>query len=344
MGERWSIAKVSTPAAFLLVVVVGTVPSIAAGSNPSRPDPALAPIRALLNTPANSISLERAKLTIDHVVDPSIDNASVARQLGHWAKVVRDRLPASPTIRDKVVTLLSTLYGKGVWNGNHPFSYDLNDPLGRDFHNKLLATYLKTRSGNCTSMPILVAILAEKIGLTVALATGPQHMLVKFRDDQGNWLDIEATSGGVVDDSFYVRKLEIAPAALKNGIYLRPLTPREAVGAMLEPLMASYRRSAPQKVIGVAAMALQANPKDTSAMIYMADGYYDLFKQRYADRYPNPQDIPPADRQDAIRLSRMNPYWASHAEALGWEPETTADKAAYLQSIAHEKARREDQK
>lgn len=344
MGERWSIAKVSASAAFLLIAVVAAVPVLAATSNPSQPDPALAPIRALLGTPANNISLERAKLTIDHVVDPSIDNATVARQLDRWAQVVRERLPANPTIRDKVVTLLSTLYGKGAWNGDHPFSYDLNDPLGRDFHNKLLATYLKTRSGNCTSMPILVAILAEKIGLTVALATGPQHMLVKFRDDQGNWLDIEATSGGVVNDAFYMRKLEIAPTALKNGIYLRPLTPREAVGAMLEPLMASYGRRHPQKVIEVAALALQANPKDTSAMIYMADGYYDLFKQRYADRYPKPQDIPPADRQDAIRLSRMNPYWVSHAEALGWEPEAPADKAAYFQSIAREKARRENQK
>jgi len=89
------------------------------------------------------------------------------------ASTVRGRLPARPTVRDKVITLLSTLYGKGSWNGDRSFSYDLNDPLGRDFHNKLLATYLKTRKVNCTTMPTLVAILAEKLGLTVTLAAGP---------------------------------------------------------------------------------------------------------------------------------------------------------------------------
>lgn len=167
---------------------------------------------------------------------------------------------------------------------------------------------------------------------------------MKFRDDQGKWLDIEATSGVVVDDAFYVRKLGISPAALKSGIYLRPLAPKEAAAALLEPLMASYGRRDPQKVIEVAGMALKANPEDTSAMIYMADGYYDLFKQRYVDRYPDPKNIPPADRWEATWMSRQNPYWVNRAESLGWEPETTADKAAYLQSIAREKARREGQK
>lgn len=345
MGERWSIAKVSVASAFLLLAGWAAADTAMGAARPApRSEPTLAPIRALLNTPDDDISLERAKLTIDHVIDPTINNAAVERQLDHWAKVVRERMPAHPSIRTKVGTLLSTLYGKGPWNDSHPFRYDLNDPLGRDVHNKLLATYLKTREGNCTSMPILVAILAQKLGLTVALATGPQHMLVKFRDDQGQWLAIEATSGGVVNDSFYTRKLEMTPLALKNGIYLRALTPREAVGAMLEPLMASYGRRDPEMVTNVAALALEANPKDTAAMIYMADGYYDLFKQRYADRYPDPKNIPAAERLDATRLSQENPYWVNRAESLGWEPPTASDKAAYLQSIAREKARREGQK
>lgn len=155
---------------------------------------------------------------------------------------------------------------------------------------------------------------------------------MKFRDDRGEWLDIEATSGIVVNDAFYRRKLSISPAALKNGIYLCPLAPKEAVAALLEPLMASYGRRDPQKIIEVAGMALGANSKDTSAMIYIADGYYDLFKQRYVDRYPDPKNIPQAEAQAATWMSRQNSYWVNRAESLGWEPETAADKTIYFKA------------
>jgi len=166
---------------------------------------------------------------------------------------------------------------------------------------------------------------------------------VKFRDDRGEWLDIEATSGIVVNDAFYRRKLSISPAALKNGIYLCPLAPKEAVAALLEPLMASYGRRDPQKIIEVAGMALGANSKDTSAMIYIADGYYDLFKQRYVDRYPDPKNS--AGGSSGGNLDESPEFLLGEpCRVIGMGTRNCSRQDYLLQSVAREKARREGQK
>jgi len=337
---------------FVAVVLLSLPLLCAAGGTnahvPPKPGTSLekqiATIRGLLNTPDDQLDLATSKLTIDRLYDPTLNVASAKQQIGALAMTVRKRLPANPSIRDKIIALLSTLYDRGPWNGNHPFSYDLDDPLGEDLRNRLLSRYLATRKGNCVSMPILVAILAQKLGIQATLATAPAHMLMKFRDDRGVWMNVEATSGYVVNDSFYPPKEHISQQALASGIYLRPLSQKGAIGAMLSTLMISYDRRRPEAVIALANLALEANPKDASAMIFEANAYYDLFKKRYTDRYPDPKDIPAAELKEAIWMSHQNPYWGHKAQALGWVQETPQQTQEYLDSVAREKARREQAK
>lgn len=298
----------------------------------------LAPLHALFQAPENQIDLADAKLTIDRLVDPSMDKAAVLRELDALTKAIKQRTPPGLTKRAELNVLLDTLYKPGPWNGNKPFSYDLNDPLGKNRQNKLLATYLKTRKGNCVSMPILVAILGQRLGLIMTLATAPNHVMVKFVDDEGRWLNVEATAGGFKADSSYERETGIGPLAIQNEIYLRPLSPREAVGVMASTLMEQY---AAQKrgddLLAVAEMALAANPKDTVAMVHKANAYYLQLQDRYVSRYPRPVDIPQDKQADFQRLSRENLVWFAKAEELGWAPKTPEQEEKYLQSIQRQK-------
>ena len=69
------------------------------------------------------------------------------------------------TTEGKLNGLIQYLYHPGEWNDNKPFQYDLDDPLGtKKPNNKLISNYLKTRKGNCVSMPILVQSLGERLG------------------------------------------------------------------------------------------------------------------------------------------------------------------------------------
>ena len=129
--------------------------------------------------------MAQAKSVIDRLIDPSIDSDAVLREVDALVAATKARTPTMASKRGRTDVLLSTLYKPGAWNGNHPFSHDLSDPMGSNRRNKLLATYLASRKGNCVSMPILVAIVGQRLGLNTALATAPEHLLVKFVDDQG---------------------------------------------------------------------------------------------------------------------------------------------------------------
>ncbi|HJU38436.1 MAG TPA: transglutaminase family protein [Tahibacter sp.] len=302
----------------------------------------LAPLRAQFQLPDEQVDYAAAKLTVDRLIDPATDAAAVHRELDAWERAVRGNLPANPTQRQMLDALLKTLYEPGPWNQHKPFGYDFSDPTGRNGNNKRLATYLATRKGNCISMPVLFVILGRRLGLRVALATAPHHVLVKFSDDtQRVWLNVEATAGGIKSDGDYVRETDISAAALDNGLYLRPLSPREGVGVIAGSLMEHYRvANDPDALMAVADLALAANPRDSVAMIWKGTAYYLQIAQRFQAKYPDPADIPDERRAELQHLLRENLAWFSRAESLGWTQPTPEQEARYLQSIQREKERR----
>ncbi|RTQ83421.1 MULTISPECIES: transglutaminase family protein [Stenotrophomonas] len=302
----------------------------------------LAPLREQFQLPDDKVDYAAAKLVVDRLIDPSTDTTAVHRQLDEWERAVRDNVSGNPSARQVLDALLKTLYEPGPWNQGQPFSYDLTDPLGKNPTNKQLATYLATREGNCVSMPILFVILGQRLGLPIALATAPNHVMVKFADDtQQAWLNVEATAGGFKYDSSYQRETGISEAALDNGLYLRPLLPHEGVGVIASSLMEHYgARKDASALMAVADLALAANSKDSVAMIWKANAYYLDTQQRITSRYPNAADVPPELHDEYRRLTRENMAWFAKAEQLGWIQKTPEQEASYLQHIQRERAKR----
>lgn len=296
-------------------------------------------IKALVAMPEGQIDLAEAKLAIDHVIDPGIDAEATMAQLDTLASRIRERFPADANRRVKLEVLVTSLAQPGPWNDYRPFSYDLDDPLGKNIRNKLLSTYLATRKGNCVSMPILLVILGQKLGLDMTLATAPEHVLAKFRDDSGEWINIEGTSFGSKHDASYQQEMGITPRAMANHIYLRPLSKRESVVVMMGTLMEFYGKQGLQgHRIAVADLALQVAPKDVQAMLQKGNAYYVLLKQRYLSQYRSLEEVPSAERADFEMLGRNNLAWFAKAEALGWVEPTTVQNASYLQHIQRTKA------
>ncbi|MGH8560654.1 MAG: transglutaminase family protein, partial [Nevskiales bacterium] len=273
--------------------------SRAAPVTKSAQDADLQTLRSFLTATEGQIDLAKAKLTIDHMINPNVDVSDVLRQLDSMAEQVRAQLPVGATRRARFVILMSYLYQPGPWNDQRPFSYDLDDPFGKNIRNKLLTTYLSTRKGNCVSMPVLFVILAQKIGLDATLSTAPGHLLAKIRDEDGRTINVENTSVGTKTDSSYQQDMHITAQALTNGIYLQWLGKRESVAVMMGTLMEFYGRQGQQaRRMAVADLVLAAYPKDVTAMLHMGNAYYLLMKQQYLDRYPTLSRIPSEKRQD----------------------------------------------
>lgn len=299
-------------------------------------------LERLLAKPEAQVDFAQAKFAVDLLIDPKQQTAKTLRQIDAWMERIKARLPANASRREKLDVLISTLYTPGSWNNYQPFQYDLDDPLGKNHSTKLLATYLSTRKGNCISMPIFFIILGQKLGLPVTLATAPEHAMVKYLDESGQWLNVEATYGGFKYDSSYEREFSITAKATENDIYLRPLSRRESVTVMMSTLMEHYRSTKQhERQIAVANLALKVDNKDVVAMQHKGAANYLLLQERFVRPYPDANNIPQEKRAEFKRLSAENLLWYAKAEALGWVPTTSEQEAKYLDTIRKEKLKRQ---
>lgn len=306
----------------------------------SRPPPppaltGLPAIRQMLQLPEAEIDLATAKLSIDQLIEPTIDVVGAGAQLDAIAQRVRLRLPANPSSREKVDGLRAELYDAGPWNENQPFRYDLEDPFGHSIRNKLLPTYLATRRGNCVSMPLLFIALGQKVGIDVTASTAPDHVFVKYRDETGALFNLEATSGaGFTSDAWIQHEMPMTAEALSNGIYLQRLTKKETLVVMLGTLMEFYGQQGRQdEQIALARLALENYPKDVTAMLQIHAAFGRMIQREFQSKYRSPRDIPATERARFRELDGNSQLWRQKAEALGWREPDEATEDRYRETV-----------
>lgn len=280
----------------------------------------------MFDTPSDQMDYAKAKLTIDRLIDPSIDSDGTLSEIDGMVSTVRRMLATIPPAEaeksiERLRALQAFVYSPGHWNDDRPFQYDLDDPFGQDFSAKLLPNYLSSRKGNCVSMPILFLILGERLGLDLSLSTTPLHVLVKYTDDQtGETYNLEATSGaGFTRDSWYQKKSPMTERAIENGVYLKHLTRRETL-AVMATLIADHliEKGRYQEAIAVLDVILQAYPQFAYAHVKKGTAFYHLLQSEIVSKYPDTRALPDSLRWRADYLLHNNQLAFQQAEDLGW--------------------------
>ena len=292
-------------------------------------------IESILNKPDTEIDLAKAKLTIDKLVDPSINSYVVMTEINKMVKIFKKDLNPNMMPFDKVLSLSAFLYEPGYWNNYKPFQYDLADPFGQELNTKLISTYLKTKKGNCISMPILYAILAEKLGLDVTLSTAPLHVFVKFKDPKsGKYFNIETTDKGQpASDDFYRKKSHITDVAIQKGVYLQPLNKKQSIAVMAMVLNESFEKQGKwQQSIDLAKLLLKVYPQYAYAMIKVGNGYSRLLNAEIS-KAKMKGSYTPAEKQHMDYLYQQNLQWFAKAENIGWQMPTQKENNDYLSTI-----------
>lgn len=327
----------SALAHMLLVTASLLMGSCNAQDNPAMRHPHIRAVRTLLAVPEQQIDFAIAKITIDKLIDPRIDAEGTLQRLEAMAAQVRDMMPPYATSQQKAETLRLYLYEAGPWNQQRPFQYDFSDPNGTHVPNKLLANYMRTRKGNCVSMPFLFIALGQKLGLHVRAATAPQHIFVKFKDDSGSYHNLETTSNGAPRrDSSYHHDSLMTPKALANGIYMRPLSKKETVLVMVTALMEHHSSSTqpkPDLVLALTDLVLEHDPRSIDAVLRKGYAYHLLIKQKYESQYATPRDIPAHEQAAYGELRRQNKLWYDKAETLGWRLPDNATRSKYMDIV-----------
>lgn len=305
----------------------------------SQPDTHYAAIERMLTAPERDIDLVKAKLAIDQMIDPSIDVEAISTQIDTMAKGLRDLLPAGAHPGLKLEALRHHIYKPTAWNGGRPFEYDLNDPYGENVRNKLLATYLRTRKGNCVSMPLLFILLGQKLGLDVTASNAPNHVFVQWRDVDGKLYNLETTSGaGFARDAWMRQQFDMTDESLKSGIYMQPLSKKETVALMAGTLLEFYGKQNHQMQRRLlAALLLQHSPKNVAAILHEREAVLAMWNQEFVRKYPTPGDIPQDKQARFLELSAQIQALENQAFKLGWRPPGEAREKQYREIVRNAK-------
>lgn len=287
----------------------------------AQPASPAAIVRNVLSLPDDRLDYGRAKLAFDRIIDPSLDADATLAEIARLASRANSLAGADASPAAKLSALRRVIYESGDWNGGRPFAYDHADPLGLNVRNKLISTYPTTRRGNCVSMPILFLIVGQRMGLNLALSTAPLHMFLRYTDENGREINLEATSGGHPARTLWYRQnLPMTDRAIESGLYMRTLSRREAVAHMasivVDFLMAEGRF---QEAIEVADVILLHYPRDGYTLVKLGTAYAELMRIEFFERFPTPAMLPPALRQRYAMLAQRNQRAFQAAEALGWE-------------------------
>lgn len=293
-------------------------------------------IRAILQLPESKMDLGKIKLTIDKMIDPSIDVASGMKQIDSIVAKIRAMLGNNPSSNNKMLALKKYLYQKGPWNDYKPYHYDFDDPMGTKLSNKLLLNYVASRKGNCVSMPLLFIILGARLGIDVTASTAPLHIFVKYTDTEtGITYNLETTSGANLSrDEWYQQKMPMTDGAINSGLYLQRLTKRETVVVMAYVLAEHYSQNQEfEMAIAISDVLLEYYPKYVEAMLMKGHAYYQLLAKHFLQKYPTADQIPDNQRSYYEYLSDSNRFWFDKAESLGWREPSPEQEQKYLNMV-----------
>lgn len=123
-----------------------------------------------------------------------------------------------------------------------PFSYNYEDYAGKkDWSNMFVSTLMLTQKGNCHSLPYLYKMIMDKLDQHSCLALAPNHIYIKVNNKKVGWYNIELTNADFPTDAWLMASGYIHIDAIRNGIYMKALSDKEAVAMTLVDLAQGYQ-------------------------------------------------------------------------------------------------------
>ncbi|MDR2038299.1 MAG: hypothetical protein LBQ60_10300, partial [Bacteroidales bacterium] len=160
-----------------------------------------------------------------------------------------------------------------------PITYDYNDFEGReDLSNMFVTKVMAKNSGQCHSLALYYMVMAEAMGIEAYLSTAPMHNFVKIKDNKGKWHNLELTCGAILTDHHHIQAGFIKSEALRNKIYLEPMTQQQLIADVLLDVASKYIRNHgfDKFVVECYTTALKYHPNSVRAHIFRYDYYLAL--------------------------------------------------------------------
>jgi len=229
---------------------------------------------------------------------------------------------------------------------SYPMQYDFDDIMGTNNWTKMFVSkLLKTKTGQCHSLPLLYLILCEETNTQANLAFSPSHSYAKFKDKSGNWYNVELTNGRIVSDAFITASGYITSEALKNHLYMEPQTKRQTIANCLNDLAIGYSQKYGYDgfISQCADTTLKYTPANISARQMKAN--YQTHRFEYVVNQvgrPHP-DVLKSQYPKVYRLLEERDKTYRFIDESGFQAMPIEAYQAWLKSLNEEKAKQENQ-
>lgn len=298
------------------------------------------------------ISLKRAVFLTEQAYNPSLDwvwfDQTISGMVDHLAALMEqhsiekdDQVARNMMLFRFFTDTLTSRNGGGEFTTtSYPFYYDFEDFWGKlDYTKQFVSKLLQTGTGQCHSLPLLYMILAEETGAQAHLAFSPSHSYIKFQDAFGNWHNVELTNHMLISDQFLMYSGFIKSEALRNKIYLAPLSARELLGQVLMDLAGGYVKQFGYEDFVKACTNLALNTGLKSMSIHMHNhNYYRALLASIQRQYYG-HGLTREQFKSDDRAGKVYEQWIGsqkHIEKLGYADMPEEHYQRWLQSVQQE--------
>ena len=176
-----------------------------------------------------------------------------------------------------LMTDTTTLLGKdGSFVIHLPFTYDFDDVFAEgDWQQMFVTKLLRTKKGNCHSLPYLYKIIADEIGAEAHIALAPNHIYIKHQCEKTGWYNTELTSSSFPIDAWIMASGYVYLEAIQNGIYMKAFNETETIAMCVIDLAMGYDRKFPDNdgsfILKCCSLALKHFPNYITAILLKAE-------------------------------------------------------------------------
>lgn len=184
----------------------------------------------VLALPEEKIDIGLAALISAKEVYPDLDIKAYSRQIDELVNRARTFIGNKQDPKQRIRALSEFFFTA------EGYRYDKITGSSKNLENHYLNGILDTKKGNCSTMPMLYMVVAQRLGYPIYPVAAPDHLFLRYISPPPHkYLNIETTSavGGSPDDQVYIKGLEVSETALKKGAYLRTMTYRQFLGDLL---------------------------------------------------------------------------------------------------------------
>lgn len=197
----------------------------------SKADDPLAALVRKVQAEPDTLAYSALAAAVARTIYPDFDAEAEKAFEGELARIaarVKARVKDAPDARAIIRRANEVLYGEcGLRTAKE--SAPGTEPPGDYFPHRVL----KTKTGMCLGQVMVYLCVAERAGLPLKPAHGPQHIYLVY-DDGTTRFGIESTDRGrIFDEKDYIAKLKLDEATRARGTYFRPITKSEVLGDLL---------------------------------------------------------------------------------------------------------------